>query len=124
MKAFLFPIIIFLVALLFVACDTSSNLGNNYQKDELLEVLRDVPGLSVIGDGEFATIRIRGMQNTYGDGEPLFVVNGREYTNGFQSVYHDLNPGEIYSIELLRNPSELYKYGQYGKNGVVEIRLR
>ena len=78
--------------------------------------------MSVIGAAENATIRVRGLSESQGNGEPLFVVDGREITGGYYSLYQSLHPDDIISVRVLRHPTDLYKYGKLGVNGVVEIR--
>lgn len=96
--------------------------SDNYQPDTLTDVLRRVSGLSVIGAAEHATIRVRGLSESQGSGEPLFVVDGREIMGGYTSLYQSLHPDDIISVRVLRHPTDLYKYGKLGVNGVVEIR--
>jgi bla regulator protein BlaR1 len=52
-----------------------------------------------------------------GDGRPLFIIDGKEVKN-----LKSLNPNDIKSITVLKDRTANKKYGEKGKNGVVEIR--
>jgi hypothetical protein len=109
-----------LLLAIMVSCDTTQNAAGS-QPEELSDYFRQVPGLSVIGKGEYAIVRVRGIADYQGSGEPLFIINGREYLGGFQSIYYEVAPEEIRSVRVLRHSSELFKYGSLGVNGAVEI---
>ncbi len=109
-----------LMSVVLLSCDTTQNATGS-PPEELSDFFRQVPGLSVIGKGEYATVRVRGMADYQGSGEPLFVINGREYLGGFQSIYYEVVPEEIRSVRVLRHSTELFKYGSLGVNGAVEI---
>ena len=110
-----------LMIMTLMACG-STRQTDNFQPDTLTDVLRRVSGLSVIGADQHATIRVRGLSESQGDGEPLFVLDGREIMGGYTSLFQSLHPDDIISVRVLRHPSDLYKYGRLGVNGVVEIR--
>ena len=70
-------------------------------------------------------VRIRGGdQSFFGDSEPLFEINGQVVTGGFAAASSMVNPVEIKSITVLKNPNELSMYGVRGANGVIKIRLK
>ena len=123
MKSFLS--VFYLVAALFaIACGTTQPAADpDSNAEALAELLRDVPGISVVGRGEYATVRVRGLKEYQGDGQPLFVANGREILGGFYSLFQAVNADEITSVRVLNHPSETFKYGQMGVNGVVELTL-
>ncbi len=68
--------------------------------------------------GSGATVRIRGIGTT-GDAEPLYMVDGMPV-----SGIDYLNPGDIESIEVLKDASATAIYGARGANGVVMITTR
>ena len=103
-----------------MSCDTPAQSGE-WQED-LTELLRDIPGLSVAGTGANANIRIRGMAEYNGNGEPLFVINGREISGGYYRLYDQIDPEKVKSVRVLKLRTELLKYGQMGINGVIEIQ--
>lgn len=65
--------------------------------------------------GAAPTIRIRGVNST-NSATPLYVVDG---------VLHDnidfLNPADIESMDILKDPSSIAIYGLRGANGVIAI---
>ena len=52
-----------------------------------------------------------------GNDKPLIYLNGKEFTGGL----NEINPDKIASINVLKNQSAIAKYGEKGKNGVIEI---
>ena len=52
--------------------------------------------------------------------KPLHIVNGEE----FKGELKELNPDNIESINVLKDEAALNKYGDKGKNGVIEIKLK
>ncbi|MFT4093394.1 MAG: TonB-dependent receptor [Niabella sp.] len=65
------------------------------------------------------TIRIRGASSISGGTSPLFVVDGV-----FQDDMNNLNPGDIASVEILKDASGTAMYGARGANGVVLITTK
>src|SRR5688572_3952334 len=77
-----------------------------------------VPGLTVSNSGRAGSspvVRIRGV-NSPNSASPLYVVDG---------VLHDnidfLNPADIETIDILRDPSSIAIYGLRGANSVIAI---
>lgn len=77
-----------------------------------------VAGLTVANSGRAGTspvVRIRGINST-NSADPVYVVDG---------ILHDnidfLNPADIESIDVLRDPSSIAIYGLRGANGVIAI---
>ncbi|MBS1523293.1 MAG: TonB-dependent receptor plug domain-containing protein [Bacteroidetes bacterium] len=77
-------------------------------------------------DGKPAKIYVRGMNDDdndqltiQGKGHPIFIIDGKEV----QSV-KNLNPNDIKSISVLKNGTAEKKYGEKGKNGVIEITTK
>lgn len=77
-----------------------------------------VAGLTISNSGQpgaAPVVRIRGVNST-NSASPLYVVDG---------VLHDnidfLNPADIETIDVLRDPSSIAIYGLRGANGVIAI---
>ncbi|MBL7740907.1 MAG: TonB-dependent receptor [Chitinophagaceae bacterium] len=77
-----------------------------------------VPGLTISNSGRAGSspvVRIRGVNST-NSASPVYVVDG---------ILHDnidfLNPSDIESIDILRDPSSIAIYGLRGANGVIAI---
>jgi TonB-dependent SusC/RagA subfamily outer membrane receptor len=54
-----------------------------------------------------------------GEGRPLFIIDGKEAKS-----LKNLNPNDIRSLTVLKDGSAEKKYGEKGKNGVVEITTK
>ncbi|RZM28639.1 MAG: TonB-dependent receptor [Pedobacter sp.] len=80
-----------------------------------------VAGLTVVNSGSpgaSPTVRIRGINST-NSASPLYVVDGILSDN-----IDFLNPGDIESIDLLRDPSSIAIYGLRGANGVIAVTTK
>ena len=66
-------------------------------------------------------IRIRGTNSIYTDSEPLFVVDG---IVGVNNALNNLSPGDILSIDILKDASATAIYGTRGANGVIIIQTK
>ena len=79
------------------------------------------------GPGASQTIRIRGI-GTLGNNDPLYVIDGVQIRMGTgatsQNISNLLDPGEIESITVLKDPSLIALYGSEGSNGVVVITTK
>lgn len=78
-------------------------------------------GVSVISSGqpgEEPAIRIRGI-NTFGNNEPLYVVDGVPTQN-----INDLNNNDIASMQVLKDASAASIYGSRAANGVIIITTK
>ena len=74
-------------------------------------------------DGGGIQIRIRGGSNTfYGNDDPLFVIDDTPLEGSRGIVF--LNPHDIQTIEVLKNPADIGVYGMRGANGVVRITTK
>ncbi len=68
--------------------------------------------------GESPTIRVRGVGTT-GNSEPLYVIDGM-----VRGGIDQLNPGDIESIEVLKDAASAAIYGSRAANGVVLITTK
>lgn len=59
--------------------------------------------------------------DTDGDEEPVFVIDGKESTS---KKVKQLDPDEIESIDISKGEKALERFGEKGKNGVVEITTK
>jgi len=81
-----------------------------------------VAGLSVVNSGtpgQAPDIRIRGTNSLGGNLKPLYVVDGI-----FNDNIDFLNPADIESIEILKDPSSLAIFGVRGANGVIAVTTK
>jgi TonB-linked SusC/RagA family outer membrane protein len=80
-----------------------------------------VAGLSVVNSGtpgKEPDIRVRGT-SSIGQVKPLYVVDGI-----FQDNINYINPNDIESIEVLKDPSSLAIFGVRGATGVIAITTK
>jgi len=82
-----------------------------------------VPGMDITRSsgqpGSGLNIRIRGNRSLTASNNPLFIVDGIQF-----SSIDDINPADIESIEVLRDASSTAIYGSRGANGVVLITTK
>ena len=84
-----------------------------------------IAGVTVAGnDGQPGTnnnIVIRGVGSITGSTAPLYVIDGAPMEDSFANT---LNPGDIESINILKDASATAIYGARGANGVVLITTK
>ena len=78
-----------------------------------------VPGVEVSGSGANAKIVIRGVATVYGSSDPLILVDGVEITD-----LSTVRPGDVKSVEVLKDAASCAIYGVQGANGVILIKTR
>lgn len=80
-----------------------------------------VAGLTIVnggGAGAGPTVRIRGVNST-NNSDPLYVVDGIQ-----QNDISYVNPSDIESVEVLKDPSSTAIYGLQGGSGVIIINTK
>lgn len=81
-----------------------------------------VPGMNISADGApsgSATVRIRGI-GTLNNNDPLYIIDGVPTKSGM----HELNPGDIESIQILKDAASASIYGSRAANGVIIITTK
>jgi len=83
------------------------------------------PGVIVTAtaDGGIA-VNIRGSSSQIASNEPLYVIDDVPITPGPGGALIGLNPHDIESIAVLKNPEDTAIYGSRGGNGVIVIKTR
>ena len=79
-------------------------------------------GVTVINSGTpggGSNVRIRGI-TSFGNSDPLVIIDGVQIPNGL----HDLNSGDIESIQVLKDAGAAAIYGVRGSNGVVIVTTK
>lgn len=83
-----------------------------------------VAGVQIVqsegGPGAEVSIRVRGGMSITQSNEPLYVIDGFPTEDGMS----DLDPGDIETIDILKDASATAIYGARGANGVVLITTR
>jgi TonB-linked SusC/RagA family outer membrane protein len=96
-------------------------------QDRMVNSLEDalrgrVAGVSIASvdgqPGESLDIRIRGTGSINASNSPLYVIDGVLMDEA------DVNPGDVESIEILKDASSTAIYGSRGANGVVMISTK
>ncbi|MHA4842939.1 SusC/RagA family TonB-linked outer membrane protein [Flavitalea antarctica] len=67
--------------------------------------------------GAGVSVQIRGRRSFNAGNDPLYVIDGAPISGGL----NDINPGDIASIEVLKDASATAIYGSRGANGVILI---
>ncbi|MEX8548659.1 MAG: SusC/RagA family TonB-linked outer membrane protein [Mucilaginibacter sp.] len=78
-------------------------------------------GVTVINSGQpgqTPQVKIRGA-NTFGNNQPLYVVDGIPTTN-----VSDINPNDIQTLQVLKDASSASIYGARASNGVIIITTK
>lgn len=71
--------------------------------------------------GQIGSINIRGVRSLTASNSPLFVVDGIPLITG---GIDNINPGDIESIDVLKDASATAIYGSRGANGVVIVNTK
>ena len=90
------------------------------------EVLVDhFPGVTVTRapDGTLS-VRIRGATSIRGSTEPLYVIDGVEIQPGPGGSLAGINPRDIATIEVVKDPAGEALYGVRGANGIILIKTK
>ncbi len=66
-----------------------------------------------------STVRIRGI-GTLNNNDPLYIIDGVPTKSGM----HELNPGDIESIQILKDAASASIYGSRAANGVIIITTK
>lgn len=83
------------------------------------------PGVTVTHapDGTLS-VRIRGTTSIHGSNEPLYVIDGVEIQPGPGGSLSGINPHDIATIEVIKDPAGEALYGVRGANGIIVIRTK
>ncbi|MBS1606118.1 MAG: TonB-dependent receptor [Bacteroidetes bacterium] len=83
-----------------------------------------VAGMDIVNNsgrpGDGTTIRIRGNRSITAGNDPLYVVDGIPMAGDING----LNPGDIESIQVLKDASATAIYGSRGANGVILVTTK
>jgi TonB-dependent SusC/RagA subfamily outer membrane receptor len=97
------------------------NRGESIEK-----ILQDkVPGVLVtVSPGGGIALQIHGPSSFYGSGAPLYVVDDVPVRPGPGGALFGVNPHDIETIKVLKDPAETGLYGVRGGNGVIVITTK
>lgn len=101
--------------------DIASTSGETIER----VLMRKFPGVWIVRtDGGGISVRIRGTSSFYGSNEPLYVLDGVPLHAGRNGSLVGLNPYDIETIKVLKNPADTGMYGIRGANGVIVITTK
>ena len=83
-------------------------IDDNYYSEQQIE------GIDIVAD-------CYSTQEKATENKPLYLVDGKEVT---EKIIAEIKPDDVESINVLKNLSATKKYGEKGKNGVIEIYLK
>jgi len=87
---------------------------------DLAYYLRQVPGVIVNGNGNNATVKIRGAVSINAGTNPLYVIDGQAVGTDYAQVNGMINVKDIDYVRVLKG-TDAALYGVRGGNGVIEI---
>lgn len=105
-----------------------SSVGKDAMSNRVVTSLEDAlkgqaAGLSITQDdgapGSDFTIRIRGASSVNAGSTPIYVIDGIICEDA-----KDISPGDVESIEVLKDASSTAIYGSRGSNGVIQITTK
>jgi len=73
--------------------------------------------------GDAPSVQIRGRNSISAGSDPYIVVDGIPLTKTDGSI-NDINPNDIESVDILKDPSAVAIYGVNGSNGVILITTK
>jgi TonB-dependent SusC/RagA subfamily outer membrane receptor len=97
--------------------------GGNHPIEDLLQAKAAGVLVTRAADGGIS-LRIRGVSSFMSSNEPLFVIDGVPVRSGPGGALSGVNPYDIESIEVLKNPEDIGIYGIRGANGVIVIKTK
>lgn len=134
MKNVLNLIFVFILSVMITSCATQNTAStktpktkvsrNDYSRfTNLADILR-TKGLDVQGVGNNITIRIRGTASINLNTQPLFVLDNVPLGNSYAMANNAVMPVNIESIRILKDISQLTRWGEQGANGVILIKTK
>lgn len=99
-----------------------SEISKQNENNPIKALQGRVPGMNISADGNpsgAATVRIRGI-GTLNNNDPLYIIDGVPTKGGM----HELNPGDIESIQILKDAASASIYGSRAANGVIIITTK
>jgi TonB-dependent starch-binding outer membrane protein SusC len=105
---------------------TSKDIDRSSSSEPIEKLLQDkVPGLLVTRtpDGGIA-LQIRGTSSLTGNNAPLYVIDGVPVQAGPGGALVGVNPHDIDTIKVLKDPADTGIYGMRGGNGVIVITTK
>ena len=117
-----------------ISCKTQNSAVSNIEKNnqqtiinssqDLTSRLRSFSGVQIQGNGANASIVIRSVNSFMLSSEPLFIIDGVQFSGSYSVLYNSISSNDIKKIEVLKDGGSLAMYGSNGANGVIKILTR
>ena len=106
------------------AAVTAQDLERNPDQSIESVLQAKYPGVQIVRTGDGIAIQLRGPGTFYSNVAALYVVDDVPMPAGRGGGISGLNPYDIESIRVLKNPEDIGIYGIRGSNGVVLITTK
>jgi TonB-dependent SusC/RagA subfamily outer membrane receptor len=84
-----------------------------------------IPGITLTSNADgTVSVRIRGISTFMGGTQPLYVIDGVPIQASPNGGLVGINPHDIASIEVFKDPVNTSLYGVRGGNGVIVIKTK
>jgi TonB-dependent SusC/RagA subfamily outer membrane receptor len=104
---------------------TAADMERNSSPQPIERVLQSkFPGVNIANTPAGLSVTIMGPSSFDGNSGPLYVLDGSPINPGPSGVLTGLNPYDIESIKVLRNPADIAVYGMRGSKGVIVITTK
>jgi TonB-dependent SusC/RagA subfamily outer membrane receptor len=104
---------------------TAADMERNTGAQPIEQALQSkFPGVIIASTPAGLSVTIGGPSSFDGSSAPLYVVDGSPMNAGPNGVLTGLNPHDIESIKVLRNPADIAIYGMRGSKGVILITTK
>ena len=87
-------------------------------------IIRTKPGVQVTGAGDNLIVQIRGINSISLDTRPLYVIDGNIIGNDYARANSSMTTSEIGSVRIIKDLTQLTRYGEQGRNGVIQIKRK
>lgn len=100
----------------YIRADSTHAFQNlNPEKIKAIKILKGQEAIDLYGeDGKYGVIVV--TTKTSSTNTPLYILDGKTVED-----ISSINPNDIQSIEVIKDPVQLQPYGDEGKLGVVKI---
>ena len=133
MKSIKYQSLLIIVLLFAFSCSSTQNSSTDAKKSKgkdysmytnLGDILRQTPGVQVSGTGTSIIVQIRGMSSLALDTRPLYVVDKVIIGNDYNQANASVSTANIASVRVIKDLTQLTRYGEQGRNGVIYIKSK
>lgn len=100
---------------------TNNNISKPaIQKDSVIYALVSPENINTVQNGTDSVLHLQHHVMLEDSIQPLIIIDGKKSDTNIK----DIDPDNIHSLNVLKDNVALEKYGEEGKNGVIEITTR